>query len=75
MPRQPVFLVRGLVIHLVGLSVPERPPPRAVSSSNRLCRLQARGETRTCKIYDSPNLPEAECQYAIHGDGIGDAKE
>jgi DNA repair protein RAD51 len=36
---------------------------------------QARGETRTCKIYDSPNLPEAECQYAIREDGIGDAKE
>ncbi len=36
---------------------------------------QARGETRTCKIYDSPNLPEAECQYAIREDGIGDAKD
>jgi DNA repair protein RAD51 len=47
----------------------------AHASCTRLYLKKGRGETRTCKIYDSPNLPEADCQYAIHGDGIGDAKE
>lgn len=34
-----------------------------------------RNETRMCKIYDSPCLPEAEAMFAINPDGIGDAKE
>ena len=33
------------------------------------------GETRICKIYDSPCLPEAEAMFAINADGVGDAKE
>lgn len=37
--------------------------------------LLGRGETRMCKIYDSPCLPEAEAMFAINPDGIGDAKE
>lgn len=43
-----------------------------------LCRLylrKGRGDTRVCKIYDSPCLPEAEAMYAILPDGIGDAKD
>ena len=42
------------------------------------CRLylrKGRGETRICKIYDSPCLPEAEAMFAIGADGIGDAKD
>ena len=42
------------------------------------CRLylrKGRGETRICKIYDSPCLPEAEAMFAINADGIGDAKD
>jgi len=42
------------------------------------CRLylrKGRGETRICKIYDSPCLPESEAMFAINADGIGDAKD
>lgn len=43
-----------------------------------LCSLylrKGRGETRICKIYDSPCLPEAEAMFAINPDGVGDAKD
>ena len=40
----------------------------------RLYLRKGRGETRICKIYDSPCLPEAEAMFAINADGIGDAK-
>jgi len=43
-----------------------------------VCRLylrKGRGETRICKIYDSPCLPEAEAMFAINADGIGDSKD
>ena len=42
---------------------------------NRLYLRKGRGETRICKIYDSPCLPEAEAMFAINADGIGDAKD
>jgi len=41
----------------------------------RLYLRKGRGETRICKIYDSPCLPESEATFAINADGIGDAKE
>lgn len=41
----------------------------------RLYLRKGRGETRICKIYDSPCLPEAEAMFAILPDGIGDSKE
>lgn len=47
----------------------------AHSSTTRLYLRKGRGETRICKIYDSPNLPESEAMFAINPDGIGDAKE
>ena len=43
--------------------------------SLRLYLRKGRGETRICKIYDSPCLPEAEAMFAILPDGVGDAKE
>lgn len=43
--------------------------------SLRLYLRKGRGETRICKIYDSPCLPEAEAMFAINADGIGDAKD
>lgn len=46
-----------------------------VTSFYRLYLRKGRGETRICKIYDSPCLPEAEAVFAINPDGIGDAKE
>lgn len=47
----------------------------AHASTTRLYLRKGRGETRVCKIYDSPCLPESEAMYAINADGIGDAKE
>jgi len=41
----------------------------------RLSLRKGRGETRICKIYDSPCLPGSEATFAINADGIGDAKE
>jgi len=36
---------------------------------------KGRGENRTCKIYDSPLLPESEAMFAITADGIDNSKE
>jgi len=47
----------------------------AHASTTRLSLRKGRAETRICKIYDSPCLPEAEAVFAINPDGIGDAKE
>uniref|UniRef100_A0A0B7AQ29 DNA repair protein RAD51 homolog n=1 Tax=Arion vulgaris TaxID=1028688 RepID=A0A0B7AQ29_9EUPU len=47
----------------------------AHASTTRLSLRKGRGETRICKIYDSPCLPEAEAMFAINADGIGDAKD
>jgi len=45
----------------------------AHASTTRLSLRKGRGETRICKIYDSPCLPESEATFAINADGIGDA--
>lgn len=47
----------------------------AHASTTRLYLRKGRGETRICKIYDSPCLPEAEAMFAINADGIGDVKD
>ncbi|KAH7715760.1 DNA repair protein RAD51 1 [Aphelenchoides avenae] len=47
----------------------------AHSSTTRLYLRKGKGETRTCKIYDSPCLPEGECSFAITPNGIEDAKD
>ncbi|XP_013414947.1 DNA repair protein RAD51 homolog 1 [Lingula anatina] len=47
----------------------------AHASTTRLYLRKGRGETRICKIYDSPCLPEAEAMFAIYADGIGDSKD
>nr|CAI5840994.1 unnamed protein product [Callosobruchus analis] len=47
----------------------------AHASTTRLYLRKGRGETRMCKIYDSPCLPESEAMFAINPDGIGDARE
>ncbi|KAL0603041.1 DNA repair protein RAD51-like protein 1, partial [Plecturocebus cupreus] len=43
----------------------------AHASTTRLYLRKGRGETRICKIYDSPCLPEAEAMFAINADGDG----
>ncbi|KAG8219756.1 Rad51-domain-containing protein [Butyriboletus roseoflavus] len=47
----------------------------AHASTTRLQLKKARGNTRTCKIYDSPCLPEMETTFAILSGGIGDPEE
>jgi len=47
----------------------------AHASTTRLSLKKGRGETRICKIYDSPCLPEAEASFAITAAGISDATE
>jgi len=47
----------------------------AHASTTRLSFRKGRGENRICKIYDSPNLPEAEAQFSITEQGINDPKD
>ena len=47
----------------------------AHASTTRLYLRKGRGDSRICKIYESPNLPESEAMFAISQDGIIDAKE
>ena len=47
----------------------------AHASTTRLYLRKGKGEQRIAKIYDSPNLPEAEATYAIDTGGIIDAKD
>ena len=47
----------------------------AHASTTRLSLRKGRGETRICKVYDSPCLPEAEATFAINPDGVGDATD
>lgn len=44
----------------------------AHASTTRLSLRKGRGESRVCKIYDSPSLPEGEAVYAITEGGIDD---
>jgi DNA repair protein RAD51 len=47
----------------------------AHASTTRLYFRKGKGETRVCKIYDSPCLPESEATFAITTGGVDDAKE
>ena len=47
----------------------------AHAATTRLSLRKGRAESRVCKIYDSPSLPEAEAMYAITQDGIDDYKD
>ncbi|KAK5055403.1 RecA recombinase Rhp51 [Exophiala bonariae] len=44
----------------------------AHASTTRLSLKKGRAETRICKIYDSPCLPESDTLFAIYEHGIGD---
>ena len=44
----------------------------AHASTTRLSLRKGKGINRVCKVYDSPNLPEAEAGFSIHHDGIRD---
>jgi len=42
----------------------------AHASTTRLSLRKGRAESRVCKIFDSPSLPESECIFAIGKGGI-----
>ncbi|KAG0695240.1 DNA repair protein RAD51 1 [Chionoecetes opilio] len=47
----------------------------AHASTTRLSLRKGRGETRICKIYDSPCLPEAEAMFGIFSHGVADVQD
>ncbi|RUS17608.1 DNA repair and recombination protein rada [Endogone sp. FLAS-F59071] len=78
-----VVITNQVVAQVDGGSAMFNPDPKkpiggnimAHSSTTRLYLRKGRAETRICKVYDSPCLPETECVFAILEDGIGDPKE
>lgn len=44
----------------------------AHAATTRLYFRKGRAESRVCKIYDSPSLPESEATFAISKGGIDD---
>ena len=47
----------------------------AHASQTRLFLKKGRGDTRICKIYDSPNLPEGDATFSITEGGVNDPRE
>lgn len=47
----------------------------AHASTTRLKFKKGRGDNRVCTIFDSPTLPESECQFSIGPAGVEDAKD
>lgn len=47
----------------------------AHASTTRVYLKKGRGDTRVAKIYDSPDVPEAEAVYTITPGGIGDVSD
>lgn len=78
-----VVITNQVVAQVDGASAMFNPDPKkpiggniiAHASTTRLYFRKGRGETRICKIYDSPCLPEAEATFGIYAGGINDANE
>jgi DNA repair protein RAD51 len=78
-----VVITNQVVAQVDGMAGMYNPDPKkpiggniiAHSSTTRLSFKKGRAETRICKIYDSPCLPESECVFAIYEDGIGDPRQ
>jgi DNA repair protein RAD51 len=71
------FFPRALSTGAMFVADPKKPIGgniMAHASTTRLSLRKGRGNTRVCKIYDSPCLPENEAMFAINEDGIGDAE-
>ncbi|KAJ3400550.1 recombinase rad51 [Chytriomyces hyalinus] len=74
-----VVLTNQVVAQVDGFAMGDNKKPIggniiAHASTTRLYFKKGAGENRICKVYDSPNLPEAEAQFSIGADGINDAK-
>ncbi|XP_020618598.1 DNA repair protein RAD51 homolog A [Orbicella faveolata] len=77
-----IVITNQVVAQVDGASMFQADPKKPIggnimahASTTRLYLRKGRGETRICKIYDSPCLPEAEAMFAINADGVGDAKD
>ena len=78
-----VVITNQVVSQVDGMSNMYNPDPKKPIGGNilahalttRLSLRKGRAETRICKIYDSPCLPEADCVFAIYEDGIGDPRQ
>eukprot|EP00002_Diphylleia_rotans_P007672 TRINITY_DN17322_c0_g1_i1.p1 TRINITY_DN17322_c0_g1~~TRINITY_DN17322_c0_g1_i1.p1 ORF type:complete len:338 (+),score=85.44 TRINITY_DN17322_c0_g1_i1:54-1067(+) len=76
-----VVMTNQVVAQVDGASMFNADPKKPIggnivahASTTRLSLRKGRGETRVCKVYDSPCLPEAEAVFGIYGNGIGDAE-
>jgi DNA repair protein RAD51 len=76
-----VVLTNQVVAQVDGASMFVSDPKKPIggnimahASQTRLYLRKGRGETRVCKIYDSPSLPESEATFQITNGGITDAE-
>lgn len=77
-----VVITNQVVAQVDGASMFQADPKKPIggnimahASTTRLSLRKGRGESRVCKIYDSPSLPESEAVFAISTEGIIDSKE
>jgi DNA repair protein RAD51 len=77
-----VLITNQVVAQVDGASMFQADPKKPIggnimahASTTRLYLRKGRGESRVCKIYDSPSLPESEAVFAISTEGIIDSKE
>jgi DNA repair protein RAD51 len=77
-----VVITNQVVAQVDGASMFQADPKKPIggnimahASTTRLYLRKGRGESRVCKIYDSPSLPESEAVFAISPEGIIDSKE
>ena len=77
-----VVITNQVVAQVDGASMFNADPKKPIggnimahASTTRLSLRKGRENTRICKIYDSPCLPEAEAVFTINHDGIGDPTE
>ena len=77
-----VVITNQVVAQVDGASMFQADPKKPIggnimahASTTRLYFRKGRGDSRVCKIYDSPSLPESEATFAISPEGIIDAKE
>ncbi|KAI9471955.1 MAG: DNA repair protein RAD51 [Benjaminiella poitrasii] len=77
-----IVITNQMVAQVDGMSVfnpdPKKPAGGNIiahASCTRLYLRKGRGDSRICRVCDSPCLPELECSFTIHEDGIKDLTE
>jgi len=77
-----VVITNQVVAQVDGASMFQADPKKPIggnimahASTTRLYLRKGRGDSRVCKIYDSPSLPESEAVFAISTEGIIDSKD